>query len=61
MIYFWACAPGTAATPTVGGEFTVQGKDIILIPDPLDATGIHNFMEIISSIVYCIANILAAW
>ena len=26
MVYFWACAPGTAATPTVGGEFTVQGK-----------------------------------
>ena len=26
MVYFWACAPGMAATPTVGGEFTVQGK-----------------------------------
>ena len=26
LVNFWACAPGTAATPTVSGEFTVQGK-----------------------------------
>ena len=24
--YFWACSPGKPSTPTVGGEFTVQGK-----------------------------------
>lgn len=26
FLYFWDCAPGTAATPTVSGVFTVQSK-----------------------------------
>ena len=26
LLYFWDCAPGTAATPTVSGVFTVQSK-----------------------------------
>ena len=60
MSKFWQCAPGAAATPTVSGTFKVQSRDIILIPVQRDVTGIHSFMEIICSIVYCITSVMEA-